>query len=60
MELKSKGLSVDFTVYDGPAGRSLCILIKDHTIYDKALKQFKLEAAWQQGLLLWIRALYAA
>jgi hypothetical protein len=39
-ELKSKGFSVEFVVYDEPAGHFLCILVKDHAIYDEAVKHF--------------------
>ncbi|MBR0722440.1 hypothetical protein JQ587_12835 [Bradyrhizobium manausense] len=40
LQLKSKGLSVEFVVYDEPAGHFLCILVKNHAIYDEAVKHF--------------------
>lgn len=61
LELKSKGMSVDFTVYDEPAGHYLCVLIKDHAIYDKSFKLFEPGVAPQrrQQLLSWIRGMFA-
>ncbi len=55
-DLRSKGISVEFTVYDEPAGHSLCILIKDRAIYDEAYKKFALEVARNRSFLSWVLA----
>jgi len=48
LKLKSKGFSVEFVVYDEPAGHFLCILVKDHAIYDEAVKHFDAIVAQKQ------------
>jgi len=69
LELKSRSLSVEFVVYDEPAGHFLSILVKDHAIYDQALKdhasreielmverkRHEMQRGSPQSLLSWIR-----
>ena len=74
LELQSRGLSVEFVVYDEPAGHFLCILVKDHAIYDQAFKdqafkelevmaaqkQRETQHGRRQSLLSWIRGKFVA